>query len=494
MSYKRIISLFLTVIMVIGMISVPVYAEDEIKVLLDGEKLVFDVPPQIIDGRTMVPMRAIFEAFGAEVLWNGDTKTVTATKDEIVVIMQIDNRVITVSGVDITLDVPPQLIDGRTLVPARAVAESLQAKVDWDGATRTVIITRAEDLPMITPIDLDKQTEFVCNVGATLTYGFDDIWNRTVGTDYIPYITMVDSAYVGQVVLISPLYANFAIDDNGYAKVTYTIKRKKPNGNDEIIGQDIVAIDGQAMPKQIIKSMTHLEYSIDETDPVGTYTFTIESKDVVGNKTTQNVFTVNFKEYTYVKNEFKSVEELAEFVCNYAQNPNPDRVIDAIIYAEKNELITYPILFTGFIEMLAKNPYLAEAAVNEFEKEFGKGGTQTLLLVENTAAEYYKTIKASNPPTMTQVAVTNDINGDIMMYGNAIGAYFTGASYDAARVLIQSLKQGEFSEEKMNEYGVPAVQTLVDNDLLFRAYCEHMLHYDDSTDSQMKEALSKLLQ
>ena len=48
------------------------------------------------------------------------------------------------------------------------------------------------------------------------------------------------------------------------------------------------------MPKQIIKSVNALEYMIDDTDPLGVYTFTIESKDVIGNKTTKNVFTVVF--------------------------------------------------------------------------------------------------------------------------------------------------------------------------------------------------------
>ena len=194
--------------------------------------------------------------------------------------MQIDNTVIKVNGENITLDVPPQLVDSRTLVPARAVAESLNAKVDWDGDTQTVIITSAVEIPPVTAIDLNKQTEFICNVGATITYGYDDIWNKTVGTEFVPYIKTVDTAYRGQVILVSPLYANFAIDDKGYAKVTFSIKYKKPDGKESIIANDIVAIDGKTMPKQIIKSVNALEYMIDDTDPLGVYTFTIESKDV----------------------------------------------------------------------------------------------------------------------------------------------------------------------------------------------------------------------
>ncbi len=140
MKCKRVAVFLLALVMVVSMFSMQVFAETEIKVMLDGQELTFDVPPQAIDNRTMVPMRKIFESMGAVVAWDGNTQTVTATKDDITVIMQIDNKVINVNGESITLDVPPQIVDTRTLVPARAVADSLNAKVDWDGETKTVII------------------------------------------------------------------------------------------------------------------------------------------------------------------------------------------------------------------------------------------------------------------------------------------------------------------------------------------------------------------
>lgn len=64
-----------------------VYAAEEISLEINGEAVETEVPPQIIDGRTMVPVRAIFELVGAEVSWDGDTKTVTGTKDGTTVIM-----------------------------------------------------------------------------------------------------------------------------------------------------------------------------------------------------------------------------------------------------------------------------------------------------------------------------------------------------------------------------------------------------------------------
>ena len=69
----------------------PTTTTSGIKVLLDGKALTFDVPPQLINNRTMVPLRAIFEAMGAKVDWNGDTQTVTGTKDSTVVVLVVGN-------------------------------------------------------------------------------------------------------------------------------------------------------------------------------------------------------------------------------------------------------------------------------------------------------------------------------------------------------------------------------------------------------------------
>lgn len=197
MKCKKIVSLFLALIMVIGIFVIPVNAEDAVKVLLDGQELIFDVPPQLIDNRTMVPMRKIFEAMGASVEWNGNTQTVTATKDDIMVIMQIDNKEINVNGESITFDVAPQLVDSRTLVPARAVAESLKAKVDWDGETRTVIIKyktlQNEDANMkVNEIwEMENRNEFVINMYLYIAEkcGYGDAMHSLNDEQRVFYIT-----------------------------------------------------------------------------------------------------------------------------------------------------------------------------------------------------------------------------------------------------------------------------------------------------------------
>jgi len=119
-------------------------AADDIRVILDGVELEFDVAPQIVDERTMVPMRAIFTALGAEIDWDGDTQTIVAVCGDTEIVLQIGNYVMLVNYAEITLDVAPFVAAGdRTLVPARAVAEGLGADVQWDGVARVVTITGA---------------------------------------------------------------------------------------------------------------------------------------------------------------------------------------------------------------------------------------------------------------------------------------------------------------------------------------------------------------
>lgn len=119
-----------------------VFAEENISVKLDGQQLVFDVQPQLMNGRTMVPMRKIFESLGASVVWDDATQTITSTKGKDTIILTIGQPNIKINEqISKELDVAPCLVDGRTLVPVRAISEALHMNVDWDDKTQTVLIT-----------------------------------------------------------------------------------------------------------------------------------------------------------------------------------------------------------------------------------------------------------------------------------------------------------------------------------------------------------------
>ncbi len=116
----------------------------DVSVTLNGQKLEFDQAPIIKEGRTLVPMRKIFEALGYDVEWDDGTITVYDDGD-VIMILWIDDYEMLVADENgdlksVELDVPPQIVNERTLVPVRAISDSVGADVDWNNSSRTVII------------------------------------------------------------------------------------------------------------------------------------------------------------------------------------------------------------------------------------------------------------------------------------------------------------------------------------------------------------------
>lgn len=115
-----------------------------ITVLYNGTRISFHSygqNPELLNSRTLVPLRSIFEAMGAEVEWDGTTSTAIAKRGSIEVRVTIGANEIYKNGEKISVDVPAQLINGRTLVPARVIAEAFGADVQWNGDGKTVLIT-----------------------------------------------------------------------------------------------------------------------------------------------------------------------------------------------------------------------------------------------------------------------------------------------------------------------------------------------------------------
>ncbi len=152
---KKIVSILCMMSLLFSMLTVKVNASnDDIKVLVDGTELTFDVPPQIIDDYTMVPMRGIFEALGYDVDWNPVNKKIAAysnATDLYIAMMVGVNETVNVDFTDYEqigesaliyndLDIAPQIIDGRTLVPVRAVSDATRCDVYWNPTTRTVSV------------------------------------------------------------------------------------------------------------------------------------------------------------------------------------------------------------------------------------------------------------------------------------------------------------------------------------------------------------------
>ena len=113
-----------------------------IAVIIGGKYVQYDVPPMTDNGRTLVPLRATFEALGAYVEWDPDTQTVIGKRGNTTVELVIGRSYATVNGTRVNLDVPGRTVQGRTMVPLRFISESLGGVVDWDPDTLTVTITQ----------------------------------------------------------------------------------------------------------------------------------------------------------------------------------------------------------------------------------------------------------------------------------------------------------------------------------------------------------------
>lgn len=161
--------IFLCVFLIVSLLTIGcVYATD-VSVKINGRAITFeDTNAQIINNRTMVPFRKIFNELGVsndDIDWNGDTKTIIAQKDQVEIKLQIGNAIaekkLDNNTTKITLDSEPVIINGRTLVPLRFIAESLGKIVSWDSNSKTAIIN--DEGYVDTNINTNTNTNVIAN-------------------------------------------------------------------------------------------------------------------------------------------------------------------------------------------------------------------------------------------------------------------------------------------------------------------------------------------
>lgn len=160
---KKLICMVLAGILLLSFCSVSASATalgnpSNITVLVNGKRVDFDTPPILIKGHVMVPMRAVLEAMGVAVFWDEENcgASVGMTKKDVVYVLDgqlcewgdpagFDGIHMYVNNQILSLDVPPQLIHNRMLVPLRALAEAFGAEISWNNKTKTVSI--CSDIP-----------------------------------------------------------------------------------------------------------------------------------------------------------------------------------------------------------------------------------------------------------------------------------------------------------------------------------------------------------
>lgn len=159
-----------------------IYADEQIKIFIDGEQLITDDTPFLSNGRTLVPFRAIFEKLGFEVRWESEAKQINAERRtsknrvrcniqtiENKMIVMLDDYVTESNGfVNVTsFEELPQIVNGKTYIPLRAVSEALGCSVDWNGNSKTITIMAKDKLP--TKIEVEDNSLITPNVVETVT-------------------------------------------------------------------------------------------------------------------------------------------------------------------------------------------------------------------------------------------------------------------------------------------------------------------------------------
>ena len=157
--FKKRLAILLTIITLLSFIIFPTQnpSASELSVYINDQPQHFTPAPIIQSGTTLVPMRAFFEALGANVGWDNSTRTATGKRGDITVTLTIGSQTAYVNGQPKTLEVPAQLVNSLAYIPLRFVSESLGDKVEYIHETRTIKITSL-DMIKTTQV-LDKSRE-----------------------------------------------------------------------------------------------------------------------------------------------------------------------------------------------------------------------------------------------------------------------------------------------------------------------------------------------
>ena len=151
-SIKKITGILFALVMIFALLPATAFANDNITVIANGQTVVFaDQGPVIVDGRTLVPVAGVLQALGFTTQWNSYTHQVTITRGDDVIVLTVGSNVFTINYVQHSLDVPPQIIGDRTMLPIAIVLRSVGYDVAWSILTRTVVITAANDTAHTTP-------------------------------------------------------------------------------------------------------------------------------------------------------------------------------------------------------------------------------------------------------------------------------------------------------------------------------------------------------
>lgn len=188
---KKILTLTTAVLATLAL-SATVFAQD-ISVNLNGKIVNFpNQKPVVVDGRTLIPLRGVFDNMGYGIDWSGETKTVTLKKGSDTITVSIGESCYYLNGTSHQIDVPAQIINGSTMLPLRAIADATGSEVLWDGETKMVTIVDSSAIDLtpqygVTTVTSQTEADYVKGYTALVEY-----YNKSA----LQYITEINSMTV----------------------------------------------------------------------------------------------------------------------------------------------------------------------------------------------------------------------------------------------------------------------------------------------------------
>jgi len=176
---KKLLAMTLVIMLALASIPITVSANDAITVTIDGMTVDFeDQMPIMISGRVLIPVRFVFHDLGFEPGWVRETRTATLTRYDFEIVLIIGSYEFTVNDEVHELDVPAQLIGGRTMVPMGPILRSIGIEPIWSGTARSVTIVTSDTVEEDEPYDEDDASD----EGLYRVAEFGDlsviVWNR----------------------------------------------------------------------------------------------------------------------------------------------------------------------------------------------------------------------------------------------------------------------------------------------------------------------------
>ncbi|EFM38687.1 copper amine oxidase domain protein [[Eubacterium] yurii subsp. margaretiae ATCC 43715] len=162
-------------------------APETVKVIVNGKELATDTPAVIRNSRTMVPFRALFDSLGAtNITWDEPSQKVTGSDGATTISLTIGSREITVNGNTVPVDSPPVIINSRTMIPLSAVSTALGGKVDWNGVDYIATVTKSVAQSSTTP-DAPQTAQVPDeDINNSVAPIFDDITSTNPNPDNTP--------------------------------------------------------------------------------------------------------------------------------------------------------------------------------------------------------------------------------------------------------------------------------------------------------------------